>query len=172
MRRLLVEVVVMTLAMDQKNQSPVVILKDAVGERKIPIWIGHPEASIIAMELAEKKFPRPLTHDLLTSVLRVMNARLQRVEITDLEGNTFYAKMYLEQAGEIFCVDARPSDSIALALKNKSKIYADAKLFSGEIDSLLTNAGAMDEDISENRADELKEFIENLNPKDFGKFRF
>ncbi len=162
----------MTLAMDQKSQTPVVILKDAAGERKIPIWIGHPEASIIAMELADKRFPRPLTHDLITNVFKVMEARLQRVEITDLEGNTFYAKMYLEQNGEIYCVDARPSDSIALALKNKSKIYADAKLFSSEIDSLLANAGAMDEDVPESRAEELKEFIENLGPKDFGRFRF
>lgn len=169
---MLVEVVVMTLAVEQKSQSPVVILKDAAGDRKIPIWIGHPEASIIAMELADKRFPRPLTHDLITNVFKVMKTRLQRVEITDLEGNTYFAKMFLEQNGEIYCVDARPSDSIALALKNKSKIYADAKLFSSEIDSLLTNAGAIDEDSSEGRAGELKEFLENLDPKDFGKFRF
>jgi len=168
---LLVEVAVATLAMDQKNNTPVVILKDVGGERRIPIWIGHPEASIIAMELAEKKFSRPLTHDLIANILRGLEVKLQRVEISELEGNIFYAKLFLEKDNDVICIDARPSDSIALALKSRAKIFADAKLFSSEIDSLLVNTGAMDDDISENRAVELKEFIENLDPKDFGKFR-
>ncbi len=169
---MLVEVVVETLAIDQKNQSPVVILKDVAGERKLPIWIGHPEASVIAMELAERKFPRPLTHDLMASILKGFNVRVQRVEICDLVENTFFAKIYLEFNNEVLCIDARPSDSIALALKTKTKIYADAKLFSGEIDSLLASAGGSSEDTGEQRAEELREFIEKLDPKDFGKFRF
>lgn len=169
---MLIEVVVETLALDQKNQSPVVILKDAMGDRKVPIWIGHPEASVIAMELSGRKFPRPLTHDLMASVLKGLKVRVQRVEICDLVENTFFAKIYLELEGEILCVDARPSDSIALALKTKAKIFADAKLFSSEIDSLLASAGTATEDASGQRADELKEFIENLDPKDFGKFHF
>lgn len=169
---MLVEVVVETLAMDQKNQSPVVILKDAMGDRKIPIWIGHPEASVIAMELSGRKFPRPLTHDLLANLLKGLKVRVQRVEISDLVENTFFAKIYLEHQGELLCVDARPSDSIALALKMRAKIYADSKLFSSEIDSLLAGAGGSAEPPSEQRADELRQFIENLDPKDFGKFRF
>ena len=169
---MLVEVVVETLAVDQKNQSPVVILKDAMGDRKIPIWIGHPEASVIAMELAGKKFPRPLTHDLLASILKGLKVKVQRVEICDLMENTFFAKIYLESDGEVLCVDARPSDSIALALKTKAKIYADGKLFSSEIDSLLAGAGGAAEDSGKQPAEQLREFIENLDPKDFGKFRF
>ncbi len=169
---MLVEVVVETLAVDQKNQSPVVILKDAQGDRKIPIWIGHPEASVIAMELSGRKFPRPLTHDLLASILKALKVRVQRVEISDLVENTFFAKVYLEHGGEVLCVDARPSDSVALALKMRAKIYANAKLFSSEIDSLLAGAGGAADPPSEQRADELREFIENLDPKDFGKFRF
>lgn len=169
---MLIEVVVWTLAVDQKNQYPVVILKDAQGERKIPIWIGHQEASVIAMELAGRKFQRPLTHDLLVSMLRGLNGRIQRVEITELRESTFFAKIYVERDGEILCIDARPSDSIALALKAKARIYADPKLFSGEIDSLLAGAGISAEDSEEQRAEELREFIENLDPKDFGKFRF
>ena len=169
---MLVEVVVETLAVDQKNQTPVVILKDAQGDRKIPIWIAHPEANVISMELAGRKFPRPLTHDLLASVLKGLKVKVQRVEICDLVENTFYAKVYLEHAGEILCIDARPSDSIALALKTKAKIYADGKLFSSEIDSLLATAGASSDESDEQRAEELREHIENLDPKDFGKFRF
>ena len=169
---MLVEVAVETLAMDQKNQSPVVILKDVAGERKIPIWIGHPEASVIAMELDGRRFPRPLTHDLLASILKGLAVRVQRVEICDLEENTYFAKICIEQGDKVLCVDARPSDSIAIALKTKAKIYADAKLFSSEIDSLLAGAGAVSEGTGQQRAEELREFIENLDPKDFGKFRF
>ena len=168
---MLVEVVVDTLAVDQKTQSPVVVLKDAAGDRKIPIWIGQPEASVIAMELSGGKFPRPLTHDLFTSVLKGLKVKLQRIEISELVENTFFAKVYLEHQGTVLCVDARPSDSIALALKTHAKIYADSKLFSSEIESLLAGAGGASEPPSEQRADELRAFIENLNPKDFGKFR-
>jgi bifunctional DNase/RNase len=168
----MVEVVVETLAVDQKNQSPVVILKDAMGDRKIPIWIGHPEASVIAMELAGRRFPRPLTHDLIASILKGLGVRVQRVEISDLQENTFYAKIYLERGDEVLCIDARPSDSIAIALKTKAKIFAAAKLFSSEIDSLLAGAGSSSEGSDQPRAEDLREFIENLDPKDFGKFHF
>ena len=169
---MLVEVVVWTLAVDQKSQHPVVILKDVAGDRKIPIWIGHPEASVIAMELTGRTFQRPLTHDLLVNFLKGLGGRLQRVEITDLRENTFFAKIYVAHGEEILAIDARPSDSIALALKTKARIYADMRLFSSEIDSLLTGAGATAEDSEEQRAEELREFIEKLDPKDFGKFRF
>ncbi len=169
---MLVEVVVATLILDPKSQIPVVVLKEALGERQVPIWIGNPEGSVIAMELAGRKFPRPLTHDLLMSALKGLKAKVQRVEICDLVDSTFFAKVYVEKDNEILCIDARPSDSIALALKSKAKIYADAKLFSSEIDGLLASAGGSSEGTSEQRAEELREFIENLDPKDFGKFRF
>jgi bifunctional DNase/RNase len=169
----LVEVVVEALAVDEKNRSPVVILRDALGDRKIPIWIGHPEANAIAMELANRHFERPLTHDLMASILKGLGVRVQRIEISDLVENTFYAKIVLDQQGQMITIDARPSDSIALALKTKAKIYANAKLFSSEIESLLAGAGEPAEEVSdEQRAEELREFIENLDPKDFGKFRF
>jgi bifunctional DNase/RNase len=168
----LVEVVVWTLAVDQKNRVPVVILKDLAGDRKLPIWIGPQEASVIAMELADRKFQRPLTHDLLTSVLKGLGARIQRVEISDLIENTFYAKIFLDHGGEILCIDARPSDSIALALKAKARIYVEAKLFSSELDNLLLETSRAADASDEQRAEDLKEFIEQLDPKDFGKFRF
>jgi uncharacterized protein len=169
---LLLEVVVWTLAVDPRSEAPVVILKDAASDRKLPIWIGQSEAQVIAMELAGRRFPRPLTHDLMLSTLKGLEARVQRVEIAALVENTFYAKIYIERGGVILCIDARPSDSIALALKAKAKIYADAKLFSDELDHLLASADGAGEETGETRAEELKEFIENLDPKDFGKFRF
>lgn len=169
---MLVEVVVWTLALDQQSHTPVVILKEASGDRKLPIWIGPPEANVILMDLMGRKFPRPLTHDLLQSILKGLAARVQRVEITDLVENTFFAKILVEHAGGVLSIDARPSDSIALALKAKAKIYAEAKLFSGELDRLLDGVSGGAEETAEQRAESLKEFIENLDPKDFGKFRF
>jgi len=126
------------------------------------------------MEIAGKKFQRPLTHDLLVSILNGMGAKVRRVEITDLRENTFYAKVYLEANGELLAVDSRPSDSLAVALKTKARIFVAPHLFSSELDSLLqTEASAPAvEPSEEQRATELKAFLENLNPKDFGRFTF
>ena len=170
----MIEVKVWSLAVDEKNQFPVVILQSLDGTKRLPIWIGPPEASAIAMEIAGKKFQRPLTHDLLVSILQGLGAKVRRVEITDLRENTFYAKIYLEAGGELLAVDARPSDSLAVALKSKARIFVAPHLFSSELDALLqseTNPTAA-ESMDEQRVRDLKSFLENLNPKDFGKFTF
>ncbi len=170
----MIEVKVWNLAVDEKNQFPVVILQSVDGTKRLPIWIGPPEASAIAMEIAGKKFQRPLTHDLLISILAGLGAKVRRIEITDLRENTFYAKIYLEANGELLAVDARPSDSLALALKSKARIFVAPHLFSSELDQLLQTeaAPAQEEASEEERATELKAFLENLNPKDFGRFTF
>lgn len=170
----MVEVKVWSLALDEKNQLPVVVLQSLDGTKRLPIWIGPPEASAIAMEIAGKKFQRPLTHDLLVSILAGLGAKVRRVEITDLRETTFYAKIYLEAGGELITVDARPSDSLAVALKCKARIFVAPHLFSSELDALLQTEAASEaeEPTDEERATELKSFLENLNPKDFGKFSF
>jgi hypothetical protein len=126
------------------------------------------------MEIAGKKFQRPLTHDLLVSVLKGLQAKVCKVEISDLKQNTFYAKITIEAAGQILSIDARPSDSIALALKTKAKIYAADDLLTDELDRLIQSEGPAraPEQTDEQRAEELRRFIENLNPKDFGKYSF
>lgn len=170
----MVEVEVLSLAIDEKNQYPVVILQTLDGARRLPIWIGPPEASAIAMEIAGKRFQRPLTHDLLVSVLKGLQAKVRRVEICDLKQNTFYARIMIEAAGQILSIDARPSDSIALALKTKAKIFAAEELLTDELDRLIQVEGPAraPEQSDEERADELRRSIEDLNPKDFGKFSF
>ncbi len=170
----MVEVEVLSLAIDEKNQYPVVILQTLDGARRLPIWIGPPEASAIAMEIAGKKFQRPLTHDLLVSVLKGLQAKVRRVEICDLKQNTFYARITIEAAGQILSIDARPSDSIAIALKTKTKIYAAEELLTDELDRLIQTEGPAKapEQTEEERAEELRRFIENINPKDFGKYSF
>jgi hypothetical protein len=168
----MVEVEVLSLAIDEKNQYPVVILQTLDGTRRLPIWIGPPEASAIAMEVAGKKFQRPLTHDLIVSILKGLQARIRRVEICDLKQNTFYARITIEAAGQLLSIDARPSDSIALALKTKAKIFAAEELLTDELDRLIQSEGPAKapEQTEEQRAEELRRFIENLNPKDFGKY--
>ena len=170
----LVEVEVLSLAIDEKNQYPVVILQTLDGSRRLPIWIGPPEASAIAMEIAGKKFARPLTHDLLVNVLKGLQAKVRRVEICDLKENTFFARITIEAAGQILSIDARPSDSIALALKTKAKIFAAEELLTDELDRLIQTEGPAKapEPSDEQRIEELRRFIENMNPKDFGKFSF
>lgn len=170
----MIEVKVWSLAVDEKNKFPVVILQSIDGTKRLPIWIGPPEASAIAMELAGKKFQRPLTHDLMLAMLNGLSAKVRRIEITDLHENTFYAKIYLEAAGELLAIDARPSDSIALAQKAKAKIFVAPHLFSSELDALLQTdpAPPATEPDDEERARELKALLENMNPKDFGRFSF
>ena len=105
------------LAMDQATQNPVVLLKAEGKDGVLPIWIGASEATAIASQLAGHQFERPLTHDLLRAIVRGFDATVQKVTINELRGNTFFAKIYLTRDNEIMVVDARPSDSIALALR-------------------------------------------------------
>ena len=119
----MIEVRVSGLAIDDKTKSPVVILQEVDGKRILPIWIGQNEANAIALEMAGQKFQRPLTHDLLVSVIRGLRADVVKAIISELKDNTFYATVLLKRDGDMLAVDARPSDSIALALRARSPIY-------------------------------------------------
>ena len=166
-----VEVNVGGLVYDEKTKSHVVILREAKGSRVLPIWIGPAEASAIALEIAGKKFQRPLTHDLMAAIVKGLKAKVSKIIISDLRDNTFYANIVLEREkdNEIVNVDARPSDSIALALRTESPIYlSETLLETGKDISVLTKEHR--EKSEEERAEELRKFLEDLNPEDFGKF--
>lgn len=176
---MLVEVRVQSLAMDQTTKSPVVILQEVGGERFLPIWIGPAEASAIAMRLAEMEISRPLTHDLICAVLSSLGGALQKVIITKVQKSTYYAEMIVRRNGELITVDARPSDSIAVALRVDARIFADDTLLEvGTIeiadDETAEEATAVRlESIDPDDAmgpDELKEYLRGLNPEDFGRF--
>lgn len=158
----MVEVKVSGLAVDDRNKSPVVILQEISGTRVLPIWIGPSEASAIAMELAGRKFERPLTHDLTKTILDGLNASIEKILITELDSGTFFAKMVIHHGSdEVLAIDARPSDSIALALRSKAAIFADDALFSPD---------AGEEDLSEeDKAERLRRFLRDLPPEDFGR---
>ena len=174
----LVQVCVQSLGLDRASSAPVVILQESDGERMLPIWIGPGEASAIAMELAQMKFSRPLTHDLLVSVLGGLGGALQKVIISRVEENTYFAEMIIRRNGEVISIDARPSDSIAVALRMEAQIFAHEELLertSIEVseDHSVIELDATDpglEPDQESAAEELKEYLRKLAPEDFGRF--
>ena len=157
-----VEVKINGLALDAQAKSHVVILKEKDGERVLPIWIGPAEAQAIARELAGQRFQRPLTHDLLANIVEGLKAKVTRVVIAELKDNTFFAHLLLDRDGEAVVIDARPSDSIAVALRCGADIFVNEKL--------LNEPGEQDEPTAEEKAQELRKFLENLDPEDFGKY--
>ena len=164
----LVQVRVAHLGLDRTTNTPVVILQEMEGERVLPIWIGPAEASAIAMELAGVKFSRPLTHDLLKLVVVGLGAELRKVIVTQVKDNTYYAELHIYRGDQVIQIDARPSDSIALALRLKAPILTS--------DSLLEHTSVDTSDtVSESGGgpldpDTLKTYLQNLDPEDFGKF--
>ena len=176
---MLVEVKVQSLGLDRTSNMPVLILQEMEGDRVLPIWIGPGEASAIAMQLADMKFSRPLTHDLLASVLSGLGGKLRRVVITRVADSTYYAELMIERGEDQISVDARPSDSIAVALRADARIFTEEELLErasieiAEEDTNFTLEGTESES-EENppfsNADELKEYLRRLNPEDFGRF--
>ena len=167
----MIEVYVSGLAYDTITKAPVVLLKELDSLRVLPIWIGMNEASVIALELSGMSYKRPLTHDLMKSILTGFNAALQKVVVSSLKDNTFYAKFYILAPGNsIIEIDARPSDSIAMALKMKSKIYISPELE----DSFIQLSPVSDDSPEPENKDfdpmDLKNRLRNIKPEDFGDF--
>ncbi len=150
------------IALDMTTNSFVVILSTPDSDRLLPIWIGHNEALAIAMGLSEVTSRRPLTHDLLKAVITTLGGQVQKVEVTELKEQTFYAKIYIRVNGSTLVVDARPSDSIALALKTKSPLFVEEELFQ------LKRGDKDTPDFSD--PETLKERLRKINPEDFGKY--
>ena len=173
----MIEVRVQSLGIDQGSKSPVVILQETDGDRVLPIWIGPGEASAIAMELAGMKFSRPLTHDLAASLIRGMGGVLTRVLITRVEENTYFAELVIQRGSEVFSVDARPSDSIAIALRAQARVFASEELLGDTppgtgADPLLE---PQDEELGPGEegtqsAEQLQDYLRKLNPEDLGRF--
>ncbi len=171
---MLVQVSVQSLRLDRASDTTVLVLQEDEGERVLAIWIGHMEAHAIACELARKKYPRPLTHDLLASVVGGLGGTLQKVIINRVEATVYFAEMIIRQNGDMISVDARPSDSIALALRLQASIFADESLLErgfpeapGEHGEPLVLEQGSDTEMA---AEELQEYLRKLAPEDFGRF--
>lgn len=178
----MVEVKVQSLGLDQATQTPVVILQEVGGDRVLPIWIGPGEASAIAMELAGMKFGRPLTHDLAASLVRGLGGVLTRVVISKVQDNTYFAEMVIKRGDEVISVDARPSDSIAIALRLECRLFTNDALLAATAIELASDDAPSDAEfsieepdagVSEQRtlsAEELQAYLRKLNPEDLGRF--
>jgi hypothetical protein len=170
----MVEVFVERLGVDSSNNSHVVILREKDGNRLLPIWIGPAEAESIIMEMKQVRRERPLTHDLCKSLIVGLGGTLRRVQITKVQKSTYYAEMHVVRAEGVVHVDARPSDSIAIALRMAAPIFAPEALLTAVADEDgAEELAPSDPDAAspeELTADQLKAYLENLRPEDFGKF--
>ncbi|HET6349439.1 MAG TPA: bifunctional nuclease family protein [Candidatus Krumholzibacteria bacterium] len=156
-----VQVTVRGMARDPRD-NPVVLLKSDEGEDVLPIWIGPAEAMAIEMQLKGSHFERPLTHDLLRTMIENLGATVVKVAITDLREGTFFAKIHLQRGDDVLVVDARPSDSVALALKCNAPILVARDVFSAHKRSLQPDAGS-----SPGGDDELRRYLKDLDPGEF-----
>lgn len=147
------------LGIDLLTHDPVVILKDLEGKRHLPILIGPFEATAIALALEGTQVPRPLSHDLMKSVIESLKARVDRIVIHDIQENTFFAKVVLESTVGPLEIDARPSDSIALALRTGSPIYVSDQIILEETEDKTKD--------DHGEFNDFKRFIDDLKPSDF-----
>ncbi len=166
----MIEVRVQHLAFDRKANSPVVILRDQDSERILPIWIGPGEANAIAMQLGGIPCQRPLTHDLLISVLGGLGGTLQRVLITRVEESTYFAELIIDRADEMIAIDARPSDSIAVALRAEVQIFADEALLVAAVQGSAPSEPPPEEEGRGVRGPALEERLRRMHPEDLGRF--
>jgi uncharacterized protein len=155
------------LTLDPVTKTPIVILKDSDNKLNLPIWIGLLEATSMATELEGIKMARPMTHDLLRSVLEELGGVVDRIEVTDLRDNTYFALIHLTVDGRTIAVDSRPSDAISLALRTKSPIYVARKVL--ESSSVLQpQAEAVQEaNLSNVSRDKWADILEKMTADDF-----
>ena len=161
-----IEMKVAGIVLDPYSNVPIVVLRDLEEKTTVPIWIGLVEASAIAMELENIKIQRPLTHDLMKSLLDQLQAPVVKIEVTDLKDNTYYALIHVQKGDRVLTVDSRPSDAIALALRTKSPIFV-----SDVVIDKSQHLDAKEAGFTQENRDKWTEILENLNPEDFGKYK-
>jgi hypothetical protein len=159
-----VEMKIRGLMMDPVTSMPIVILKDVGSNNVLPIWVGIYEANAIALEIEKVSTPRPMTHDLIKTLLLGLEAGIRKVVVNELREDTFFAVIWVERGGELISVDSRPSDALALALRLDCPIYVD--------DSVLKSAkSAANVSDKLNTNQELKRYLENLGDEDLGRYK-
>jgi uncharacterized protein len=158
-----VEMKIRGLMMDPVTNMPIVVLKDTSGDSVLPIWVGIYEANAIALEIEKVTTPRPMTHDLIKTLLLGLETSMKKVVVSELKEDTFYAVIWLERNGKLITIDSRPSDALALALRHDCPIFVD--------DSVLQssrNSNAVSEKVNN---EELRKWLENLNDEDLGRYK-
>jgi uncharacterized protein len=158
-----IEMKIKGLMIDPITSMPIVILRDGEGQRILPIWVGVFEANAIALQIENVQTPRPMTHDLLRNVIHDLSAQVERIVVTELKENTFYAVIHLRTDGSAIVVDARPSDAIALALRSGAPIFVEETV----IASVRSDESAK-ESMDVGR---LQKWLENLSDEELGKYK-
>jgi hypothetical protein len=158
-----VEMRIRGLMMDPVTNMPIVVLKENGGEAVLPIWVGLYEANAIALEIEKVATPRPMTHDLIKNVLMGLDTVVHKVVVSELKDDTFYAVIWMEQAGRVVSVDSRPSDALALALRMDCPIYVDEEvLASSKVTSAISDKST---------AEEMRKWLEGLGDDDLGRYK-
>ncbi|HZD49558.1 MAG TPA: bifunctional nuclease family protein [Silvibacterium sp.] len=158
-----VEMKIRGLMVDPSTNMPIVLLKDPQSEALLPIWVGLYEAQAIALEVEKTQTPRPLTHDLLKNLVYGLNAQVQRVVVTELKDDTFYAVIWMEQNGEVVAMDSRPSDALALALRADCPIFVD--------EDVLRAAKVLPNPAEQASSQDVRKWLESLNDEDLGRYK-
>jgi hypothetical protein len=158
-----IEMTIRGLMVDPITNMPIIILRDKDGQRVLPIWVGVYEANAIALQMENVSTPRPMTHDLLKNVIMDLRASIDKIVVSDLKENTFYALIHLTVNGEGMAIDARPSDAIALALRARAPIFVE--------DRVIDNAKTLDFAPEKGDSERLQKWLESLDPDDMGKYK-
>ena len=159
-----VEMKIRGLMMDPVTNMPIVILKDVSGNSVLPIWVGVFEANAIALEIEKVATPRPMPHDLIKNLLMGLNTAVQKVVVSELKDETYYALIWLEQNGQTISIDSRPSDALALALRLDCPLFVEEDVLKT---SKVANTPAAEKVTNE----ELKKWLESLNDEDLGRYK-
>jgi len=157
-----VEMKIKGLMIDPVSNMPIIILKNDAGDSVLPIWVGIFEANAIAMQLESVVSPRPMTHDLLKNVIEGLQAKIARVVINDLKDNTFFANIFLDRNGDDLCIDSRPSDAMALALRAAAPIFVEK--------SVLEKSASPEAGGDSAETERLRRWLETVDPDELGKY--
>ena len=158
-----IEMKIRGLTMDPVTQMPIVVLKDVNGSTVLPIWVGIFEANAIALEIEKVSTPRPMTHDLIKTLLMGLETNVRKVVVNELKDDTFYARIWLDRDGEMISVDSRPSDALALALRLDCPIYVE--------EMVLKSSKATNSVSDKVQNEELRRWLEGLNDEDLGRYK-
>ncbi len=158
-----VEMKIRGLMMDPVTNMPIVVLKDLNGNTILPIWVGIYEANAIALEIEKVSTPRPMTHDLIKTLLLGLGTGIRKVVVSELKDDTFYAVIWLDRDGELISVDSRPSDALALALRLDCPIFVDESVLKS---SKRSNAAA-----DKQNEEEQRRWLESLDDEDLGRYK-
>ncbi|HOS99794.1 MAG TPA: bifunctional nuclease family protein [Acidobacteriota bacterium] len=159
-----IEFFIKGLILDPVNNSPVVILQDTAETTVLPIWIGVFEANAIALEMEHIEAPRPMTHDLIRSILSKLSAVLEKVVITDLVDSTYYAELHIRFNNQLQVVDSRPSDALAVAIRVGAPVYVSEDVIRKSRSFSIADKQQWSED-------DLKKWLEGLSPEDLGQYK-